>query len=73
MIEDGRADLKNELRTRALMYKEEWGDGITLSVAWVKNGQAYKHTARIERPLPDTRLNLKWTTFRDSARRGPST
>ena len=65
VIEDGRADLKNELRTRALMYKEEWGDGITLSVAWVKNGQAYKHTARIERPLPDTRLNLKWTTFRD--------
>ena len=65
VIEDGRADLQNELRTRALMYKEEWGDGITLSVAWVKNGQAYKHTARIERPLPDTRLNLKWTTFRD--------
>lgn len=65
VIEDGRADLKNELRTRALMYKEEWGDGITLSVAWVKNGTAYKHTARIERPLPDTRLNLKWTTFRD--------
>lgn len=65
VIEDGRADLKNEVRTRALMYKEEWGDGITLSVAWVKNGTAYKHTARIERPLPDTRLNLKWTTFRD--------
>ena len=65
VIEDGRADLNNELRTRALMYKEEWGDGITLSVAWVKNGQAYKHTARIERPLPDTRLNIKWTTFRD--------
>lgn len=65
IIEDGRADLKNELRTRALMYKDEWGDGVTLSVTWVKSGHSYSHTARIERPLPDTRLNMKWTTFRD--------
>ena len=65
IIEEGRADLHNELRTRAISYKEEWGDGVTLSVAWVKNGRSYKHTAKIQRPLPDTRLNIKWTTFRD--------
>ncbi len=65
IIEDGRTDLNNELRTRALTYKPEWGDGVTLSVAWVKSGHSYKHTARIERPLPDTSLDLKWTTFRD--------
>lgn len=65
IIENGRADLRNEVRTRAITYKEEWGDGITLSVAWVKNGKAYLHTERIERPQPDTHLNIKWTTFRD--------
>lgn len=65
VIENGRADLRNEVRTRAITYKEEWGDGITLSVAWVKNGKAYLHTERIERPQPDTHLNIKWTTFRD--------
>ena len=65
VIEQGRADLKNELSTRAITYKEEWGDGIVLSVAWVKSGHSYSHTARIQRPLPDTRLNMKWTTFRD--------
>ncbi len=65
VIEDGRADLRNEVRTRSVTYKEEWGDGITLSVAWVKNGKAYLHTERIERPQPDTHLNIKWTTFRD--------
>lgn len=65
ILEEGRADLHNELRTRAISYKEEWGDGVTLSVAWVKNGRSYKHTAKIQRPLPDTRLNIKWTTFRD--------
>ena len=65
VIEEGRADLHNELRTRAISYKEEWGDGITLAVAWVKSGHSYSHTARIERPLPDTRLRLEWTSFRD--------
>ena len=65
IIEQGQADLHNEMRTRAVTYKEEWGDGVAIAVAWVKNGKAYVHTARIERPLPDTRLNLKWTTFRD--------
>lgn len=65
VIENSRADLNAEVRTRAITYKEEWGDGVVLSVAWVKSGHSYRHTARIERPLPDTRLNLKWTTFRD--------
>lgn len=65
IIEQGQADLHNEMRTRAVTYKEEWGDGVAIAVAWVKNGKAYVHTARIERPLPDTRLNLKWITFRD--------
>ena len=66
IVEDGRADLRNgEVSTRSLMYKEEWGDGITLSFAWVKNGKAYQHTERIARPEPDTRLQTTWTTFRD--------
>lgn len=65
IIEQGYADLTDELRTRAIKYKEEWGDGITLAVAWVKSGRSYMHTARIERPVPDARLNVKWTTFRD--------
>lgn len=65
IIEDGRAQLYREVRTRAISYKPEWGDGITLSMCWVKDGKAYQHTARIERPLPDARLNIKWTTFRD--------
>lgn len=65
VIADGRADLHNEVRTHALTYNDAWGDGITLSVAWVKNGTAYQHTERIERPQPDTHLDIAWTTFRD--------
>lgn len=65
VLAEGSIDLHNTLTTKALTYKEEYGDGVALSVAWVKDGTAYRHTARIQRPLPDTRLNVKWTTFRD--------
>lgn len=65
IIENGTADLHNELSTKAITYKEEYGDGVVLSLVWVKNGIAYKHTARIRRPQPDRNLKLAWTTFRD--------
>ena len=65
VLSDGRFDLHNEVSTKALTYKEEYGDGVVLSVAWVKDGIAYRHTARLRRPLPDTHLNVKWTTFRN--------
>lgn len=65
VLSDGRFDLHNEVSTKALTYKEEYGDGVVLSVAWVKDGVAYRHTARLRRPLPDTHLYVKWTTFRD--------
>ena len=65
IIENGTSDLHNELSTKAITYKEEYGDGVVLSLVWVKNGIAYKHTARIKRPQPDRNLKLAWTTFRD--------
>jgi hypothetical protein len=65
IIETGAVDKSNELINRKFTYKEEYGNGLLLNFAWVKNGQCYKHTARIQRPLPDKKLKLQWTTFRD--------
>lgn len=65
IISEGNIDLHESLTTKAITYRKEYGDGVVLSLAWVKNGVAYKHTARITRPMPDTHLNVKWTTFRD--------
>ena len=65
LIETGAVDKSNELINRKFNYKEEYGDGITLNFAWVKNGKCYTHTACMMRPLPDKRLKLQWTTFRD--------
>lgn len=65
VLESGVIDQSNALTTRALTYKEEYGDGITLTCAWVREGKLYSHTANIKKPLPDKKLQLKWTTFRD--------
>lgn len=65
VIESGRVDKSNALLNRKLTYKKEYGNGLLLNFAWVKNGVYYQHNAVIDRPLPDTRLRMKWTTFRD--------
>ena len=65
IIESGSVERSNELINRKLTYKEEYGNGLTLTFAWMKQGKCYTHTANITRPLPDKRLTLKWQTFRD--------
>ena len=65
VIESGSADRSNELINRKLTYKEEYGNGLLLTFAWIKQGKCYTHTAHIQRPLPDKRLKLQWQTFRD--------
>ena len=65
VIESGSVERSNELVNRKLTYKEEYGNGLLLTYAWVKQGHYYSHSARIQRPLPDKRLKLQWQTFRD--------
>ena len=65
LIETGAVDKTNELINRKFVYKKEYGDGIVLNFAWVKNGKCYKHDFNINRPMPDKKLKMQWTTFRD--------
>ena len=65
VVEQGFVNQSNALINRKLKYKEEWGDGILCTFAWVKNGKCYNHQQTISRPLPDKTLKLQWTTFRD--------
>ena len=61
----GAFDKSNALINRKFTYKEEYGNGLLLTFAWVKDGKFYTHQATIERPLPNKKLTLKWETFRD--------
>lgn len=65
IIESGAADVTNKLVNRKFAYSEDYGNGLLLTYAWVKDGQCYTHSATIRRPLPDKSLKLKWATFRD--------
>lgn len=65
VLEEGAIDRNNELLNRKFTYKPEYGNGITLSFAWIRNGKAYSHDCQIRRPLPDKQLKLKWETFRN--------
>ena len=65
IIESGSVDKSNELINRKLTYKTEYGNGLVLNFAWVKEGRVYSHQFSIRRPQPDKRLKLEWQTFRD--------
>jgi len=72
LLESGVMEESNSLNTRRIEYRDEYGDGVLLTYVWVKNGKQYSYKTYIERPLPDKRLNLKWTTFRDKLVPGQS-
>lgn len=65
LFESGVIDLRGELHNRSFTYKPEYGTGLVLNYAWVKEGVVYRHNVQIRKPLPDKRLIMKWTTFRD--------
>ena len=65
VMEQGFVNKSNALINRKLNYKEEWGDGILCTFAWVKDGKWHAHQQQISRPLPDKKLKLQWRTFRD--------
>ena len=65
VLESGAFTLNNEVQTRKLTYRNEYGDGILLNYLWMKEGNVYSHQVSIAKPLPEKQMDLKWTTFRD--------
>ena len=65
VIESGSVDKSNELINRKFTYREEYGNGLLLNFAWVKDGRTYTHQTTIKRPLPDKKLKMEWQTFRN--------
>ncbi len=69
-LESRRIQFTDSVLTFRFPYKQEYGDGIRVCFAFVKNGQLYTHYADIVRPKPDKQLQLQWTSFRDKLRPG---
>lgn len=69
-LESKRIELSDSVVSFRFPYKKEYGDGILVSMAFVKDGRLYSHNARIMKPAPEKKLQLKWTTFRDKLHPG---
>lgn len=69
-IESKRMVLNNEIRQFTYPYKPEYGDGITVNFAFMREGKLYTKQVQISRPRPDKSLQLKWITFRDKLQPG---
>ena len=69
-LESKRIELSDSVVSFRFPYKKEYGDGILVSMAFVKDGRLYSHNTRIMKPAPEKKLQLKWTTFRDKLRPG---
>ena len=65
IIESGAVERNGELLNRKFTYKEEYGNGVLLTFAWMKNGKAHHHETTITKPMPNRQLQMKWQTFRD--------
>lgn len=64
-IESKRITFSNSIRKFSYSYKEEYGDGITVCLSLVRNGELYRETIQLAKPEPDKKLLIEWTTFRD--------
>lgn len=69
-LESKRIQLSDSVAGFRFPYRKEYGDGILVSLAFVKDGRLYSHHAQIMKPAPEKKLQLKWTTFRDKLRPG---
>lgn len=64
-IESKRITFSNSIRKFSYSYKKEYGDGITVCLSLVRNGELYRETIQLAKPEPDKKLLIEWNTFRD--------
>lgn len=64
-IEGGSFRLDNEMYNRSFSYRSEYGAGICMTFAFVRDGVVYREKAIIEAPMKEHQLKMKWETFRD--------
>ncbi|WP_418835320.1 alpha-2-macroglobulin family protein [Phocaeicola plebeius] len=62
--------LNEEIRSFDYTWLPEYGDGITVSFGFMKDGIWYSKQVALKRPVPGKKLTLKWEVFRDRLRPG---
>lgn len=63
-VESRRVLFSDSLLHFTMAYKPEYGDGVRACFAFVRDGQLYAFSTDIEKPKPDKRLRMQWSSFR---------
>ncbi len=66
VFEQKQIQLNRHLYRFDIDYKPEYGEAVTLVLAFVRNGQTFTKTQPIAYQRSDNRLQLTWKTFRDN-------
>ena len=69
-VERKRIVFSDSLLTFRYTYREEYGDGLRCSFAFLKDGELYSRNFIFNKPKPDKTLCLRWKTFRDKLQPG---
>lgn len=64
-LESKRIVFSDSLLVFRFPYKKEYGDGVRICFAFVKDGRLYKKEFQVVKPQPEKNLELTWKTFRD--------
>lgn len=64
-------EIRTDTCTFTVKWQKSYGDAATLSLYFVKD-EAYSNDVEVKRPLPDKRLLMEWSTFRDHLQPGES-
>lgn len=70
LVESRRFMLSDSVVLLPLKYQEEWGDGVLACVALVRDGRLYTRNLSLSKPLPQKKLQMHWTSFRDALQPG---
>ncbi len=65
-----RLEMDNAIRPLTIDYRPEYGDGVTVLLTFVKDGQTHSRRVRIEKAVQDRTLDMEWQTFRDRMQPG---
>ena len=70
MLESKVLRLSDSIERFEYPYKESYGNGLSATFCFVKDGSVNQQTVRMTKRLPDKTLTMKWEVFRDKLRPG---
>ena len=65
LIERGNVVLGRQQYLLSIPYDKAYGDGLTLRIWYVRQGQVVEESMSYQYQTPDKHLQLSWSTFRD--------